>query len=70
MKREQERMLGGEHYDPLDPQLCAERRRSRLLCKALNHTFDDQQDERARLIAELLPGAVRGVWINCEEEFR
>ena len=64
MKSERDKMLGGELYDPLDPQLCAERRRARLLCKSLNATRDDQEDERARLIAELLPGAARGVWIE------
>ena len=31
-------MLAGELYDPLDPELSAERRRARLLFKALNDT--------------------------------
>ena len=57
-------MLGGELYDPLDPQLSAGRRRARLLFKALNETGDDQQDERARLIKELIPAAGEGVWIE------
>jgi maltose O-acetyltransferase len=57
-------MLGGELYDPLDPQLSAERRRARVLFKALNDTRDDQQDERARLIRELIPAAGRGIWIE------
>ena len=57
-------MLGGELYDPLDPQLSAERRRARLLTKALNDTRDDDQEERARLIRELIPAAGEGVWIE------
>ncbi len=57
-------MLAGEPYDPLDPQLAAERRRARLLFKALNDTRDDQQEERARLVKELIPGAGAGVWIE------
>ncbi len=57
-------MLSGELYDPLDPQLSAERCRARLLSKALNETRDDQQVERARLIKELIPAAGRGVWIE------
>jgi maltose O-acetyltransferase len=61
MRSEKEKMLGGELYDPLDPQLSAERRRARLLCKALNDTRDDQQKERARLIKELIP-ASSGAW--------
>jgi len=64
MRTEKHKMLGGELYDPLDPELSAERRRARLLCKALNDTSDDQQDERARLIRELLPEAAGGVWIE------
>jgi maltose O-acetyltransferase len=63
MRSEKEKMLGGELYDPLDPQLSAERRRARLLCKALNDTRDDQQEERARLIKELIP-ASDGAWIE------
>ena len=57
-------MLGGELYDPLDAGLSAERRRARLLFKALNDTRDDQQEERARLIKELIPRAGAGVWIE------
>ena len=64
MKSEQDKMLGGELYDPLDPQLSAERRRARLLFKALNDTRDDQQEERACLIRELIPAAGRDIWIE------
>ena len=38
MKTEKEKMLAGELYDPLDPQLCAERERARDLCQDLNAT--------------------------------
>jgi maltose O-acetyltransferase len=64
MKSQKEKMLGGELYDPLDPQLTAERSRARLLFKALNDTRDDQQEERARLIKELIPASGEGVWIE------
>ena len=64
MKTEKERMLAGEPYDPLDPQLAAERRRARLLFKALNDTRDDQPEERARLIRELIPAAGAGVLVE------
>jgi maltose O-acetyltransferase len=30
MRSEKDKMLAGERYDPLDPQLSAERRRARL----------------------------------------
>jgi maltose O-acetyltransferase len=64
MRSEKEKMLGGELYDPLDQQLCAERRQARLLFKALNDTRDDQQEERARLIKKLIPASGQGVWIE------
>jgi maltose O-acetyltransferase len=64
MRSQKEKMLSGELYDPLDPELAAERRRARLLTKALNDSRDDEQDERARLITELIPAAGAGVWIE------
>jgi maltose O-acetyltransferase len=64
MKSQKEKMLDGELYDPLDAQLCAERRHAKLIFKALNDTADDQQEERARLIKELIPDSGEGVWIE------
>src|SRR5687767_12993840 len=64
MKSEKEKMLDGELYDPLDVQLTAERRRARLLIKALNDTSEDQQQERALLIRELIPASGSGIWIE------
>ena len=64
MRTQKEKMLAGELYDPLDPQLSAERRRARLLFKALNDTRDDQQEERARLVRELIPAAGEGVIVE------
>lgn len=57
-------MLAGEPYDPLDPQLCDERRRARLLCKDLNQTRDDEQLERARILRQLIPAAGDELWIE------
>lgn len=64
MINEKEKMLAGELYDPLDPQLCAERRRARLLFKAFNDTSDDQQEERAAILRELIPATGEGLWIE------
>ena len=63
MKSEQEKMLAGELYDPLDPQLCRERERCRDLCLLLNATREDQKQERQRLIAELF-GKETDAWIQ------
>jgi maltose O-acetyltransferase len=68
MWSEQEKMLSGELYDPLDPQLSAERRRVRLLVIALNDTRDDQQEERACPIRELIPPAGEGVLTRLDTQ--
>lgn len=64
MKTEKEKMLEGELYDPLDSQLFAERQHARLISKAFNDTSIDQQEERDRLIKELIPESGQGVWIE------
>jgi maltose O-acetyltransferase len=63
MNTEKDRMLAGELYDPLDPQLCAERQRARDLCQALNATREEETAERARLMRELF-GRETGAWIQ------
>jgi maltose O-acetyltransferase len=60
MKSEKEKMLGGELYNPLDPQLFTERQRVRLLFKAFNDTSDDQRAERLRLLQEIIKGGRKG----------
>lgn len=64
MKSEKEKMLAGELYDPLDPQLSEERLRARLLLKALNDTREDAVEERMQLLHELLPNAGTGLWLQ------
>jgi maltose O-acetyltransferase len=63
LRTEKEKMLAGELYDPLDPQLSGERQRCRDLCQDLNATREEQQGERRRIIAELL-GRESDVWIQ------
>jgi maltose O-acetyltransferase len=63
MKTEKEKMLSGELYDALDPQLTLERRRARDLCQALNASRDEEQAERARLLRELL-GRETDLWVQ------
>src|SRR3569833_2706746 len=63
MRTEKEKMLAGELYDSLDPELMAARRRCRLLLKGINDTRDDQTKERTELLNRLF-GAETGVWIE------
>jgi maltose O-acetyltransferase len=64
MTSEKAKMLGGELYDPLDPELSRDRRRVRLLLKALNDTSDDQQKARSRLIKALMPAVGQSTWLE------
>lgn len=63
MKTEKDKMLAGELYDPLDPQLCEERQRCRDLCQELNATRETQQEERQRILTALL-GRETDAWIQ------
>jgi maltose O-acetyltransferase len=63
MKSEKEKMLAGELYDPLDPQLCRERDRCHDLCLLLNATREDQKQERRRLLAEIF-GKETDAWVQ------
>lgn len=54
MNTEREKMLAGELYDPLDPELITARERARDLCQALNGLRESQQDERREILQRLL----------------
>jgi maltose O-acetyltransferase len=62
MKSEKAKMLRGELFNPLDPQLSRERQRCRQLCKRFNDSGEDEQ-ERRRILAELL-GYPSDAWIE------
>lgn len=64
MKSEKEKMLNGELYDPLDPVLADERVRTRLLIKELNDGREDQPEERARILKQLMPNAKEDLWLQ------
>jgi len=64
MVTEKEKMLSGEMYDATNPQLTAERRRARDLCKSLNESHDSEQELRNRIIQELFGSAGDEVWIE------
>ncbi|WP_460675314.1 sugar O-acetyltransferase [Larkinella ripae] len=64
MKTEKEKMIAGELYDALDQQLADERTRTRLLIQELNACPEDQPDQRARILGELMPEAGEGLWLQ------
>ena len=61
---EREKMLAGELYDPLDPELSAARERARDLCRSLNDTRDSQQTERRRILQDLFGAGGDSVWMQ------
>jgi maltose O-acetyltransferase len=53
-----------ELYDPSRPELVAARQRARSLLARYNVTAEEQADERARLLDELLARVGRDAWIE------
>jgi maltose O-acetyltransferase len=53
MPSEREKMLAGEYYDPMDPELVAARWQARDLCQALNATREADLEERRRILGRL-----------------
>jgi maltose O-acetyltransferase len=64
MPTEREKMLAGELYDPLDPELVAARERARDLCWELNATREGQQEERRTILRELFGAGGDDVWMQ------
>jgi maltose O-acetyltransferase len=64
MVSERDKMLAGELYDPMDPELAALRERARDLCQALNATREAQQEERRRITRELFASGGESVWVQ------
>ena len=64
MPSERQKMLAGELYDPLDPELVAGRERARDLCQAINATREAAQEERRRLLRELFGAGGDSVWLQ------
>ena len=64
MQSERDKMLAGELYDPMDPELATARVRARDLCQALNATRESEEAERRRILTELFGSGGRQVWMQ------
>ncbi|HEX2607492.1 MAG TPA: sugar O-acetyltransferase [Flavisolibacter sp.] len=64
MPTEKEKMLRGELYNALDPQLSAERVTTRLLLQQLNESREDEPEQRQLLLQQLMPKAGEGLWLQ------
>jgi maltose O-acetyltransferase len=59
-----DKMLAGQPYNPMDPQLVAQRTRARDLCQALNATREADAPERRRLLLDLFGAGGDTVWMQ------
>ena len=64
MRSEREKMLAGELYDPLDPELVAGRTRARDLCQVLNATREGDTEPRRGILRELFGRGGESVWMQ------
>ena len=64
MTTEREKMLAGELYDAMAPELVIARERARDLCQALNATRESEREERQRILRELFATGGDTVWMQ------
>ena len=61
---EWQKMVAGELYDALDAELVSARERARDLCWELNATRERDQEQRRRILCELLGRGGDSVWLQ------
>lgn len=66
---EKDKMLQGFIYDASDEQLVEMRKKSHKLCKQYNDTFEDEEEKRSQIIAELLPDCKKGLYLQGPIQF-
>tara|TARA_R110002020_G_scaffold50773_7_gene143567 strand:- start:248 stop:817 length:570 start_codon:yes stop_codon:yes gene_type:complete len=64
MKTEREKMLAGELYDALDPDLLKQRVRARELCFELNSSRPGDQQIRKQIFKDMLGCGGETVWLE------
>ena len=64
MATEREKMLAGELYDPLDPELAHLRLRARDLCHELNASREADPTTRRRILVDLVGSGGDTVWMQ------
>jgi maltose O-acetyltransferase len=64
MMTERQKMLAGELYDAMDPELVAAREHARNLCQSLNATREADRDERRRILRDLFGAGGDTVWMQ------
>lgn len=66
---EKEKMLAGQLYDPSDEELTVLRTRARKLARQYNLTDEDDAQRLGGLLAELVPNAGEGLYLQAPVHF-
>ena len=64
MRTERDKMLAGELYDALDPDLVRDRDRGRDLCQTLNATRESDLEIRRQILLQLFGKGGDAVWMQ------
>ncbi|REA62806.1 sugar O-acetyltransferase [Dyadobacter luteus] len=64
MKTEKEKMLAGELYNALDPELTEMRTQARLLMLELNNGREDEPEKRLGILKKLIPNSGSDLWLQ------
>lgn len=64
MASERAKMLAGELYNALDPELVRSRERARDLCYDLNASREREQEVRRRILGQLFASGGDSVWLQ------
>lgn len=64
MKSERQKMVNGELYDPMAPELIAAREHARNLCHLLNVTRVAEGEQQRRILCELFGAGGDTVWMQ------
>ena len=64
MPTEREKMVAGELYDPMDPELVTGRTRARDLCQELNATREGDAERRRAILRQLFAAGGDTVWMQ------
>ncbi len=64
-----EKMSAGKLYDTSEPQLVKMRCKAHKLCKDYNDTYEDEEEKRAAILAELCPNLGKGTYLQGPVQF-
>lgn len=56
-----QKMLSGQDYDPLCPQLSNQRKRAKALCFEYNHCHPDQKGKRQQILSKLFNSSKKAI---------